>query len=73
MCSCSKRKLFAFPARLLGHFGNELLIWRGLLQYKIAQELKKNTSEDFGVTKCFSLHFPTRKDETYVIFQGIFY
>lgn len=42
-----KRKLFVYAARLLGCFGNELLIWRGLLQYKITQDMKKNRSKDF--------------------------
>lgn len=42
-----KRKLFVYAARLLGRFGNELLIWRGLLQYKITQDMKKNRSKDF--------------------------
>lgn len=42
-----QRKLFVSPARLLGLFGNELLIRRGLLQYRITQDMKKNRRKDF--------------------------
>lgn len=64
-----KRKLFVYPARLLGRFGNELLIWRGLLQYKITQDMKKNRSKDFQVTECFNLHFPTGRDMRPMLFS----
>lgn len=64
-----QRKLFVSPARLLGHFGNELLIRRGLLQYRITQDMKKNRSKDFSVTECFSRHFPTSRDTTPMLFS----
>lgn len=64
-----QRKLFVSPARLLGHFGNELLIRRGLLQYRITQDMKKNRSKDFSVTECFIRHFPTSRDMTPMLFS----
>lgn len=64
-----QRKLFVSPARLLGHFGNELLIRRGLLQYRITRDMKKNRSKDFSVTECFSWRFPTSRDMTPMLFS----
>lgn len=64
-----KRKLFVSPARLLGCFGNELLIWRGFLQYRITQDVKKNRSKDTEVTECFNLRFPTSREMTPMLFS----
>lgn len=64
-----QRKLFVSPARLLGHFGSELLIRRGLLQCKITQDMKKHRKKDFSVTEGFRWHFPTGRDTTPMLFS----
>lgn len=64
-----QRKLFVSPARLLGHFGNELLIRRGLLQYEITQGMKKKKRKDLSVTEWFSWCFPTGRDTTPMLFS----
>lgn len=64
-----QRKLFVSPARLLGHFGNELLIRRGHLQYEITQDMKKKKRKDLSVTEWFSWCFPTGRDTTPMLFS----
>lgn len=64
-----QRKLFVSPARLLRDFGNELLIRRGLLQYKITQDMKKKRRREFSVTECFNWHFRTGRDTTPMLFS----